>query len=100
MIRHIFLIFWSFFSIAQFCDLGEDVSNKFDELNDVLYQSEWYTFSIGVQQTLPIILMATQQQVVPRGFGNLICFRQSFNKVKICLVYIFYLNLHCIFTIF
>lgn len=92
----IFPNFFVIFSIALFCDLGEAVSNKFDELNDVLYRSEWNTFSIGVQRTLPIILMATQQKVVPRGFGNLICFRQSFKKVNIFLFHIFIK----IFTVF
>lgn len=74
-------LFWSVFPIYLFSDLGEDVSNHFYELNDTIYQSEWYAFPIEVQRMLPILLMTTQKQVVPRGFGNLLCIRESFKKV-------------------
>lgn len=81
LMKPLIVAFWSFFSIFLFCELGEHVSGQFNDLNDAIYQSEWYAFPIEVQRMLPILLMATQHQVVLQGFGNLSCIRESFKKV-------------------
>lgn len=82
LISPMIFIFWSIFPIFLFCNLGEDVSSEFAGLNNALYQGNWYTFPNEVQRIMPILLIATQQQVVPRGFGNLLCLRQFFSKSK------------------
>lgn len=73
---------WSFYLIFLFCNLGENICNEFEELNDILYQSEWYSFPNEVQRILPILLTASQEPVVLRGFGNLLCIRESFKRVR------------------
>lgn len=81
MMKQFVAIIWSFGQIFLSCELGERVSNQFYALNDALYQSDWYLFPDELQRMLPTLLMATQRQVVPRGFGNLLCIRESFQKV-------------------
>lgn len=75
------MVFWSFFAISVFCELGEKISGQFDELDEAIYQSDWYEFPTKVQRVLPIIMMTTQQTTVPCGYGNLPCIRESFQRV-------------------
>lgn len=86
LMKPLLMVFWSFFVIYLFCELGERVSSQFDELSDAIYQSEWYEFPMDVRRVLPILMMAAQKQVVPRGFGNLLCTREFFKKVTISFI--------------
>lgn len=45
------------------CEFGAMLSNKFDTLNDELFQCKWYLFPIEVQKML-IVFMAGTQEVV------------------------------------
>lgn len=65
------------------CDFGERVTNHFDELNNAIYECEWYTFAIKFQNFLPMILMCTQEPMVLKGFGNVPCTREAFKKVRL-----------------
>lgn len=82
LIRPLTIIFWSFVSIFLTCDFGERVSNRFDVIDDVLCQFEWYDLPLEVQKMLPIIMMSTQQTVVFKGFGNILLLREVFRKVS------------------
>lgn len=82
LIRPLTIIFWSFVSIFLTCDFGERVSNRFDVIDDVLCQFEWYDLPLEVQKMLPIIMMSTQQTVVFKGFGNIWLLREVFRQVS------------------
>lgn len=82
-IRPSTLIFWSFFSIFMICDFGEKVSNRFDDIADVLCQLQWYELPNEVQRVLPIIMMSAQQPVIIGGFGNILLRREVFKKVRL-----------------
>lgn len=82
LIRPLTIIFWSFVSIFLTCDFGERVSNRFDVIDDVLCQFEWYDLPLEVQKMLPIIMMSTQQTVVFKGFGNILLLREVFRQVS------------------
>lgn len=73
--------FWFFCSVFIFCEFGENVCSEFDELKNAVCESDWYIFPIEVQRSLPFLLMVTQKQIVPRGFGNILCNRESFQTV-------------------
>lgn len=76
------LMFWSFVQIFLFCELGENLTSQFDKLNGIIFECEWYTFPIGIQKSLPIIMMGIRLPVVISGYGNIRCTRETFHKVK------------------
>lgn len=82
MIRPIILDFWSFCSLALFCHFGEIVSSRFDEIDNAMFQSEWYLFPNRIQRVLPLVISGTQQPVIIRGFGNLLLTDDSFKRVS------------------
>lgn len=51
------------------------------ELNDEIYQCDWYLFPYHIQRMLPMILINTQQRVVLQGFGNIVFLRETFKEV-------------------
>lgn len=72
---------WSLDLVFIICEFGERACNGFDKLYDETCQLDWYSFPIEVQGMLPIVMIATQQPVVIRGFGNIQCTRNVFNRV-------------------
>lgn len=74
---------WVLFLLFVACELGERVSNEFDELDDEIYHFNWYKFPQNVCRTLPMIQMCTQQPVRINVFGKRItCTREIFQKVS------------------
>lgn len=81
-IRPSTLIFWSFCAIYLICEFGENIFNRFDEIDSILYQCEWYKLPIEMKRLLTIILMSIQQPIVIQGFGNISLRRIMFKKVS------------------
>lgn len=75
-------MFWAFFQMFVFCDLGEKLTKRFTEIDSAIYYCEWYTFPVDIQRLLPITMMAAQDAVLITGFANLSCTRQAFKKVE------------------
>lgn len=63
------------------CELCQQISNTYDEINDKILQLSWYRFPIEVNRMLPIISMMTQQSVEFKCFGSTPCRRTTFTKV-------------------
>lgn len=81
MITAVLIMFWTFGAIALVCELGERVAKQFDLFDDKLNLCKWYLFPIDVQRMLLIFICDTQQPKFVRGFGNIICTRDSFKSV-------------------
>lgn len=80
-VKPMFIILWSFGQIFLFCNLAENVTIQYEELEDTIYQCDWYLFSADVQKILPTIIMCAQDPVIIKGFGVL-CTREVFKKVN------------------
>lgn len=76
-------MFWSFCLVFIYCDLGERISDGFNELYDVICMLKWHKYPIEIQRMLIDILIVTQQPVVIQGFGNVYCTRNACQKVCI-----------------
>lgn len=65
------------------CELGNMVTNQYELLNDEMYQCDWYSFSIEMQQMFVTFMSFTQQPVLIHGYGNTLtqCRRDTFKKV-------------------
>lgn len=66
-----------------FCDFGQQVTNQFSEIDDMIYFCDWYTFPEEVQRILPIVMATAEQSVFLEGFANLMCTREAFKKVEL-----------------
>lgn len=83
MLKSFCLLFWSILQIMLLCDFGERLTGRFDEIDMALCECDWYTFPIGIQKMLPMLLISTQNPVVLQGFFNVSCTRESFKKVRL-----------------
>lgn len=77
------ILFWAFMQVFVLCDFGENMMNKFGEVNDMIYSKNWYTFPQQIKRVIPIIMMGAQLDVILKGFANLTCTREAFKKVKL-----------------
>lgn len=75
-------MFWLFFVTFDYCEFGERVSNKFNEVDNIFCHLNWYTFPKDIQRMLPTIIISTQEAVFLRGFANYSCTRESFQNVS------------------
>lgn len=82
LVRPMTVIFFSFLTIFFFCETAEQITAQFEEINDDLYQSDWYSYPLKVQKIIPTIMIGTQQEISVQGFGNLIFTRESFKRVS------------------
>lgn len=76
------LIFWSFTAIFLICEFGENVTSRFNGLNNAIWQCNWYSFSIDIQRMLPLIIQAMQQPIFLQGSRYILCIRETFKKVN------------------
>lgn len=75
-------LFAAFSMIFTLCELGERITGRFNEIDNEIFYSDWYTFPMNVQKILPIIINGTQSSIVFRGIGSMECTRESFKRVK------------------
>ena len=73
----------TFFYLFIYCELGEMVSKQFDLFNEKLDQCNWYAFPMKTQKILIIFITNAQQPTLFRGFGNILCTRDTFKKVSL-----------------
>lgn len=64
------------------CELAGRVSYEFDEIDYIIGQFEWYSFSHELQKMVPFITMNAQQEVAFQCFGSHNCNRETFKKVN------------------
>lgn len=74
--------FWAFAFIVFFCEFGHHVFNAFDDLNTAIDQYHWYLFPIEIQKLLPIVMVGCQKTSSIKGYGDVLCIRDTSKKVK------------------
>lgn len=73
---------YSFGLICAYCEMCEEITSGFEDVSDAIYQLDWYTYPLDIQQMLPIVLNYAQQPVQTVAFGNIPCTRDTFKKVN------------------
>lgn len=76
------MMFWSFFGVFIFCEAGEMITLRFEQICDDIGQCDWYLYPAETQKILPIIIQCAQQPVTLRAFGKASCTRESFKTVS------------------
>lgn len=64
------------------CEVGQSITNSFDEVSDVFGQLNWYKFPSEIRWMLPVILVMVQKSVSFICFGSTLCNRDALNKVN------------------
>lgn len=77
-----FYVCYAFGMTFLTCELGQRMSNAFEEIHDVIGHFHWYLFPDEIKRMLPMILMNLQEPVELKCFGSFSCCRDSFKKVK------------------
>lgn len=67
--------------LVLLCLLGDDVTIRFRQVHDSIWECSWYKFPLDTQKLLPMILMAAQKPVFIKGYMNMQCTRESVKKV-------------------
>lgn len=83
LIQPIALSYLSFSAIFMYCEFGEHVTDRFDEINDALYECNWHLFPYKIQKMLPIIMIGIAKPVKISGFGNISFTRETLKMVFI-----------------
>lgn len=75
-------VFWSFAFIFFICECGEGVTSQFNNFDDKLCECKWYLFPMDMQKLYLIFMINTQQPTHISCYGNILCVREMFKKVR------------------
>ena len=73
---------YAFGIVPGICEVGQQIYNAFDEIDDEIEAFNWYLFPLKMRKMLPIILMVSQQPVQVDCFGSIFVLREAFKKVS------------------
>lgn len=65
------------------CELGQKMTDAFEEIDTTIGQIDWYLFPIEIKRMMLTIAANTQQPVTLECFGSIACTREVFRKVGI-----------------
>ena len=65
------------------CESGERVTNQFDMIDDELGRCDWHKLPIKMQKMYLIFRSDTQQSKNITSYGNIVCTRETFKRVRI-----------------
>lgn len=77
-----FFALYAFGVVMIICELGQRLADAFEQINDEINKFDWYLFPPQVQRLLPIIMIATQQEVELECFGSISGTRETFKRVS------------------
>lgn len=71
-----------FIAIFLSCEIGQRLTNAFDEITGRFERLDWYLFPIRSQKLLPTITMNTHIPIVVKCFGVVEGSREQFERVS------------------
>lgn len=77
----LFYAFFAFGVVFMSCEIGQRMTNAFEEVEDVTCQNSWYLFPLNVQRMFPMIIISLQETVELPIIGTVACGRDTFEKV-------------------
>lgn len=75
-------MFWAFILSLIFCEIGEKMSNAFDEIGGEFGYINWYLLPIVIQRKILMIMSFSQKHVVLSGYGSITGSRAVFKEVS------------------
>lgn len=83
LLEAILLCFGALLLVLFTCEAGQQFSNAFSKVDDIVCQLNFYLLPIEIQRMLPILIMYAQEPLVVVFFGSLSGTREQFKKVRI-----------------
>lgn len=68
VLRLIIMLLFVVVYIVFLCLVGETTTTRFKDVNTTLWSCSFYEFSLHIQKTMPMILVATQNPIYMEGF--------------------------------
>lgn len=65
------------------CELGQRMTDAFNQVNSAVGKSDWYLFPMEIKRMLPMVIAIAQQPVSMECFGSIKCARDCFKNVSI-----------------
>lgn len=78
----IFELIYAFGILFVACEVCQRTNLAFDGCSEMLEQLEWYSFPIGIQRMLPIVLNVMHRPFEIKYFGGATCDREAFKYVR------------------
>lgn len=74
---------FSYHLLALFtlCYVGQNVTNGFEDVGEMVYQLNWYHFPMHIQKDMPTILAVSHKKVRVEVFGSVRCNFPTFKAV-------------------
>lgn len=76
---------FAFVTVFIACELGQRMSDAFEQIDITIGQLHWYLYPFGIQQMLPTIIVNAHQPISLECFGGIACTRDIFKNVGIDL---------------
>lgn len=73
---------YAFGLVFTVCELCQNVSDIFNEIDVVINEFDWLSFPIEIQRLLPIVIITEQQPIDFKFFGSITSSRESFKQVS------------------
>lgn len=68
-------------ALYLFCHFGDQVTQRFEDVSEAVYQLSWYSLPLELQKHLPTVIAMSQKRVFVRGFADTRSTREVFRKV-------------------
>ena len=75
--------FYAFGVVLIICELGQRLTNAFEEICETVEHFDWYLIPLEIQKSLPILLIAAQKPIVLECFGSISGTRDTFKIVSL-----------------
>lgn len=72
----------AFFFLFVTCEFGGRITIAHDEIDSAILQLRWYRFPVELKKILPVVILISHEEVELKGFGSVVCSRETFQKVS------------------
>lgn len=83
ILRTLMLAFATLIPFFLFCHFGGNVTTRFQDIGNVIYQLEWYNLPLDMQKDLLPFIALSQKRIYMRGYGDTRSTQSVFKKVRI-----------------
>lgn len=76
-------MFWTLLPPYFFCHIGNNVTQRFEDVGTRIYDLSWYMLPASMRKKLPLVIAVAQKNIFIRGFGNIHFTHEVFRKVMV-----------------
>lgn len=68
--------------VCLFCYFGGQITQRFEDVGDVVYQMVWYKFPLDMQKDFGLMILCSKKRIYMQGYGNFRTTHSVFKKVN------------------